>query len=339
MKLDQNWTEAAAAVSSHAQGTRLIPADWFKALEQPCFSPFGCGKFADTAYLGRFGFIPSPADATESGWVAGRLRRRQTSSIRSTSAPSRRGAQLRRVPYRGAALREAAVTIEGGPGMIEVAAFQKALGLALGFTKTFPMRVGRYGRFEERVLGPNATDQRKAALKSQLRRVPRSRAAEARSRGAADLRQSGRLHADRCARRASGTRSLPSTSKRRQLCLATAPVRYPQIWDASWFNWVQYNSSIADPLARNIGEALGVRAVAKLYGPDAGEIRKLRQRRRPASDRKSAVRSGSVQGPRVAEMAIRVSAVGCRKVAAGAELYKQHCQGCHLPPLRDLSPD
>ena len=45
---------------------------------------------------------------------------------------------------------------------------------------------------------------------------------------------------------------------------ANAPVRFPQIWDASWFNWVQYNSSIADPLARNIGEALGVRAVAKL---------------------------------------------------------------------------
>ncbi|MEJ7604889.1 MAG: hypothetical protein WKF37_01130 [Bryobacteraceae bacterium] len=43
----------------------------------------------------------------------------------------------------------------------------------------------------------------------------------------------------------------------------------PQIWDSSWFNWVQYNSSISDPLVRNIGEALGVRAVAKLYGSDA----------------------------------------------------------------------
>ena len=53
---------------------------------------------------------------------------------------------------------------------------------------------------------------------------------------------------------------------------ANAPVRFPQIWNASWFNWVQYNSSIADPLARNIGEALGVRAVAKLSGPDAGKF-------------------------------------------------------------------
>src|SRR5258708_36095179 len=53
---------------------------------------------------------------------------------------------------------------------------------------------------------------------------------------------------------------------------SNAPVRFPQIWDASWFTWVQYNSSIADPMVRNIGEALGVRAVAKLYGPAAGDL-------------------------------------------------------------------
>ena len=39
--------------------------------------------------------------------------------------------------------------------MIEVAEFQKALGLAMAFTQLIP---GRYGRFEERVLGPNPSD-------------------------------------------------------------------------------------------------------------------------------------------------------------------------------------
>ena len=53
---------------------------------------------------------------------------------------------------------------------------------------------------------------------------------------------------------------------------ANASVRFPQIWDASWFNWVQYNSSIADPILRNIGESLAVRASAKLYGPDANDF-------------------------------------------------------------------
>jgi hypothetical protein len=45
------------------KGRVLLPADWFRALEQPCFSPAGCGLFADPAYLNRFGFMPSHKDA------------------------------------------------------------------------------------------------------------------------------------------------------------------------------------------------------------------------------------------------------------------------------------
>ena len=63
-RLDQHWTDEQRQQFHHTpQGTRLLPADWFKALEQPCFSPFGCDLFADPAYLSRFGFIPSHADA------------------------------------------------------------------------------------------------------------------------------------------------------------------------------------------------------------------------------------------------------------------------------------
>ena len=37
-----------------------------------------------------------------------------------------------------------------------------------------------------------------------------------------------------------------------------APVSYPYLWNIWKFDWVQYNGSVAQPLARNIGEALGV---------------------------------------------------------------------------------
>ena len=63
IRLDQNWTAAQRTRFHHTpQGTRLIPYEWFKALEQPCLSPFGCGMFADPAYLDRFGFILSDVD-------------------------------------------------------------------------------------------------------------------------------------------------------------------------------------------------------------------------------------------------------------------------------------
>jgi hypothetical protein len=60
--LDQNWTAAQRTRFHHTpQGTRLVPYEWFKALEQPCLSLTGCGMFVDPGYLDRFGFIPSQA--------------------------------------------------------------------------------------------------------------------------------------------------------------------------------------------------------------------------------------------------------------------------------------
>ena len=43
-----------------------------------------------------------------------------------------------------------------------------------------------------------------------------------------------------------------------------APVSYPYVWNIWKFDWVQYNGSVSQPLARNVGEALGVGAIAPL---------------------------------------------------------------------------
>ncbi|MBV9670518.1 MAG: hypothetical protein JOZ43_06150, partial [Acidobacteriales bacterium] len=39
-----------------------------------------------------------------------------------------------------------------------------------------------------------------------------------------------------------------------------APVSYPPVWNAWKMDWVQYNASVRQPLARNLGESLGVGA-------------------------------------------------------------------------------
>jgi hypothetical protein len=51
------------------------------------------------------------------------------------------------------------------------------------------------------------------------------------------------------------------------LRVADAPVNFPPLWYTSWFAWVQYNASIQQPMVRNIGEALGVRARVNLTDP------------------------------------------------------------------------
>ncbi len=338
--LDQNWTEAQRQQFHHTpQGTRLIPADWFKALEQPCFSPFGCGKFADPAYLSRFGFIPSKADALNpDGLPVGfAIDKDFVDPIDKSAVPvvglncsACHTAELHYGNY--------AVVVEGGPAMIEVAAFQKALGLALGFNTAFPFKYGRYGRFERNVLGDNATDQQKAELRSRLDAfvsAARKQLAVTQERKIYD-NPAGFMRTDALTRIGNQVFAADANNDD-NYAVADSPVRFPQIWDASWFNWVQYNSSIADPLARNIGEALGVRAVAKLYGPDAGEfdnsinMQGLRQLESLLSGPRPFKGLASPKWPSV------FPPLDATKVAAGAALYKDRCQKCHLPPVQDLS--
>ncbi len=120
---------------------------------------------------------------------------------------------------------------------------------------------------------------------------------------------------------------------------ATAPVRFPQLWDASWLDWVQYNSSIADPLVRNIGESLGVRAVLKLYGEDRSDfnntvdVAALRHLEELLSGLAPFEGLTSPPWPDV------FPDLDPAKVAEGERLYGQLCESCHLPSLDVLKAD
>lgn len=339
VKLDQRWSDEERHRFHHTpQGTRLLPADWFVALEQPCLSPLGCGLFSDPAYLSRFGFIPSekselnpyglPVGFAVDKDVVEPIAEPGGPVVGLTCAACHTG-EL----YYG----DYAVQIEGAPAMIEVAAFQKALGLALGFNTTFPLRIGRYTRFERRVLGANATAEQKALLK---RRVEALVAYAGEERERTNERhiydnQAGFMRTDALARIgnqvfAADTR-IPGNYAQ-----ATAPVRFPQIWNASWFNWVQYNSSIADPLSRNIGEALGVRAVLTLSGPEAGEFESSVNIRGLRTLEDLLAGPAPLQGLASPRWPSQFPPLDSRKVAEGEQLYRRHCQSCHLPPLPEI---
>ncbi|MEO1576944.1 MAG: cytochrome c, partial [Pseudomonadota bacterium] len=114
--------------------------------------------------------------------------------------------------------------------------------------------------------------------------------------------------------------------------VADAPVSYPYVWNIWKFDWVQYNGSVSQPLARNIGESLGVGAVIDLVNaegkplpeerrfsnsvriPDLVTIERTLQRLTPP--------------PWPAEI---FGAVDAQKAAHGRDLFEQHCQGCHGP--------
>ncbi len=338
--LDQAWTDSQRVEFHHtAQGTRLVPYAWFKALEQPCLSLFACEPFSNPAYLSRFGFIASKVDAkwNPDGFPVGfavqtdfndPIAGKVDPAIGLTCAACHTG-ELRYGKY--------SVLVEGAPATIEVTQFQKALGLAIVFTKLIPFR---YGRFENKVLGPNATDEQKKSLKASFNAFLKNAKEEldATDKQKTYQNEAGFTRTDALTRIGNQVFAVDMRNFS-NLAVANAPVRFPQIWDASWFTWVQYNSSISDPMVRNIGEALGVRASVKLFGPDALQFNNSVHVEGLWSVEQLLAGEAPYTGLKSPKWPAVFPALDAVKVSRGEALYRQHCAGCHLPPIDELVAD
>jgi mono/diheme cytochrome c family protein len=338
--LDQNWTEAQRGAYHHqSQGTLTlpIPTSWFMALQQPDVSP-SAGLFSDPAYLARFGFLASPrSSANPNGLPIGFATTvgidprngERFDGIGFTCAACHTG----RIDYRGTTM-----LVDGGPAMINLSEFGTKLGLALGMTMT----PTRFNRFAGRVIqGGSLSDRlrRRAELRVALGRVV--------AKGLGQVLQnlhsgsvaegSGRLDAlNRIGNRVFGE----DMGIERNNAPTNAPVAFPHIWDTSWFDWVQYNGSIEQPMVRNAGEAMGVGAAVNFNEVPTPRFtssipvrvlyqdieQQLAGPRPPLPARQfSGLRSpqwpGSILPP-----------IDRRLAAQGEELYRElRCVGCHGP--------
>jgi hypothetical protein len=338
---EQGWTDDQRFRFHHTpQGTRLVPYDWFMALEQPCFSLFGCELFAVKTYLARFGFLPSQAESklNPDGLPIGFARQEDFHDPDSGKTYPVVGLNCAACHTGEMHYGKYAVQVDGAPAMIEVTEFQKALALSVGFTKFIPFR---YGRFEKRVLGPNASEDQKADLKKSFAAFLANADFELKNakpgKGIYD-NPAGFDRTDALTRIGNQVFAVDMKNAA-NFAPANAPVRFPQIWDASWFTWVQYNSSISDPLVRNVGEALGVRAAAKLYGPDAKDFGNSVHIEGLKAVEDLLSGPAPYQGLWSPKWPSVFPELDSKKVLRGAELYKLRCQPCHLPPVADLLTD
>jgi mono/diheme cytochrome c family protein len=337
----QGWTEDQRFQFHHTpQGTRLVPYDWFMALEQPCFSLFSCELFADKTYLARFGFLASQVESklNPDGLPIGFARQEdfydpdtgKTYPVVGLNCAACHTGELHYGKY--------AVQVDGAPAMIEVTEFQKALALSVGFTKFIPFR---YGRFEKRVLGPNASADQKADLKRSFSAFLDSADFELKNTkpGKGIYENPAGFDRTDALTRIGNQVFAVDMKNAANFAPANAPVRFPQIWDASWFTWVQYNSSISDPLVRNVGEALGVRAAVKLYGSNAKDFGNSVHMEGLKAVEDLLSGPAPYQGLWSPKWPSVFPQLDSKKVLRGAELYKLHCQACHLPPVAELLAD
>jgi len=328
----QNWSPDQRVWFYHtAQGTELLPYQWFLALEQPKIQAFGTvPRFADTDYLARFGFLPDSAgpqnpDGLPVGFAKETIIDVNTGQSVEVVGLTCAACHTGQLEYKGKGVR-----LDGGSATLDLASFQTELGYAVAFTDKIPFR---FDRFARAVLGDDASDDDKRKLRQEFEAFLNAGLAEKKAADEGKLYQAAGGFGRTDALGRIGNYVFGTELDNANLRVANAPANFPPLWYTSWFGWVQYNASIQQPMVRNIGEALGVRArvnltdPAKLYRSTVNvknqwEMESLLAGPTAFAGLKSPAWPEEVFGP-----------IDQAKAQKGAELYKQLCQHCHLPPL------
>jgi hypothetical protein len=341
--LDQRWSEKDKVRWYEAgQGSRLLPLEWYLALEQPGSEAL----FNDDDHIRGFRYLPrttstgldlpvgfavdtaddSKLNQTRLRWKAGQTSREPWLGMNCSACHT---AEL---SYNGQAIR-----VEGGPTLADFQGFLGTLTAALAETLSDE---AKFGRFADRILGISGSD--RDALKSALARQVKWQSTIV-AMNTTDLEYGfGRLDAfgnifNKVALVASPDAPTGNPSD--------APVSYPFLWNVPQHDRVQWNGiaknlpidpfSFSDPfdpgaLARNIGEVIGVFAdITPVKGaPISGYNSSL--------DIPNLVALEQMLGkllPPLWPDAI-LGAPDPALIAQGEQLYADNCISCHLPLAR-----
>ena len=108
----------------------------------------------------------------------------------------------------------------------------------------------------------------------------------------------------------------------KNLRVGDGPVSYPHLWDIWRLDWVQWNGSVRQPMARNIGEALGVSAYLNLTDKN-----KLYDSSVPVKNLYKIENTlQKLQAPKWPE---DIWPLDREKIAKGKKLFEENCTSCH----------
>jgi uncharacterized protein (DUF2235 family) len=330
--LAQNWTDDQRHRFYHlAQGSELLPYGWFLALEQPELSITGAPLLREDSYLEGFGFIPDVASADNPDALPVGFSRderfvdpytAQKNVILGFTCAACHTGEL----FYG----DQAIRIDAGPSLVNLQKFSEALAFAVVWTYYDPCR---FHRFANRVLGPAHTPADETLLRNALKYYLDTTYAEVKANLNLFPTDEGYGRTDALARIGNfvfGT----ELNNRKNMVVGTGPVNFPPIWDTSWFDWVQYNASIHQPMGRNVGEAMGVRSRINLLGyPGVQYQATIRvENLHEIENLLGGETLGSgVWSPKWPENIL--GKIDREKAAKGEKLYNTLCVHCHQPPV------
>lgn len=336
IKIDQGWTRADTAFwHSASQGSRLLPLDWLRALEQPDSEK----PFLAPDYLATFNYIPGEGAAPD--LPMGIAIDAQDDSGLSFTKLRWKGIQSDREPWAGPTCslchsnvmtyNGMRIPIEGAPTLADFQSFLNALDSTLVRTRDDDQK---FARFAAKVLAGGDVNADKDMLHAALNQLVGWQQTAAAANYTPLRYGFGRLDAigytyNKLAMimRAPGQVYHPSD----------APVSYPYMWNVPQLSAVQWDTvapngpRIGDldigALARNTGESIAVFSDVKID---------LYLEALANHGYKSSVQFGNLE--KLEKLIEHLSPpawpaqfppIDETKRSAGQKIYAARCQGCH----------
>ena len=318
------------------QGTQVkgLRYDWFTALELP----FSQQRFASPEYLARFGFLVDPAQKATpdnpGNLPVGFTRHQNAGSSEQYLDITCAACHTGELHFKGQAIR-----IDGGSAQhvlpstvptLRGGSFGQAMVASLASTYYNPWK---FERFARQVLGKDYDARHEAlrkAFKVSLDTFLRT-AWNDTHRGLYPTQEGpGRTDAFGRIANASFGDAISAENYR----VANAPVDYPQLWEIWTFDWVQWNGSAQQPMARNVGEALGVGATLNFFDAQGKPLQG--EARYPSSvrvrDLNKIEETLQLLKPPAWPEAL-LGSIDKPLAAKGRALFSENCAGCHVPKV------
>jgi hypothetical protein len=336
VNLDQGWgadfdspSRQTYYYTGQGAGVEGLRYSWFVNLE----NPWGKTRFADPDNMRTYGFIvdkPSPAnpDQLPIGFARHFDRDVNDQLLDITCAACHTG-QLR-VTREG---RSIGIRIDGGQATHAFTAlspgqFGPNMIAALMSTAANPLK---FRRFAKKVLGdPSLGDY--VRLHSEMREVISALGGPGFTEWWKKLSPThesfGRTDAlARISNKVFGQNLDPVNYR-----VGDAPVSFPPVWNIWKFDWVQYTASVSQPMARNIGESMGVGAKYAFVNREGRPLPKEERFRSSAllMNLDSIEKTLQTLQPPIWNEAY-LGAIDRPKAERGKALFDQHCLHCHGP--------
>lgn len=323
--LEQGWTKDERQYWHYRSlGQALAPVSWLLSLERNQSDT----PLMDRSYLERLGFLfeeknkHNPNDLPIGFAVAPK-----GSTVQGHVGLSCSACHTSQISYKGRSIR-----IDGGSTNFDISGFLGEFYLSL--ESTFKNKE-KWDRFVARVqkIESISDAELNKQIASALNNMAWSTNAINKAPGTSTQLGPGRADAlNRIGNYVFGQRLLESSNYHKM----NAPANNPHLWNIWKFNWVHYNASFSQPMARNILQVLGNNGTTNFIdaagNPVPGEDKwKTSIDFLGAAEMEDAIRS--LSAPKWPQDLLGTVDQG--KINNGKKLFEQHCSSCHAAhPIR-----